>query len=36
VFKDRVITEGSWNAGEDADSMWDEISTHIWKIAIEV
>jgi hypothetical protein len=36
VFKDRIIAERRWNAGEDADSIWDEMSTHIWKVAIEV
>jgi hypothetical protein len=31
VFKNRVITEGSWNEGEDADNMWKEVTTHIQK-----
>jgi hypothetical protein len=36
VFKDRVITEGLWNVGEDADSIWNEMSTHIQNMTIEV
>jgi hypothetical protein len=36
VFKDRVITKGSWNVGEDMDSMWKEMTTHIRKVAIKV
>jgi hypothetical protein len=36
VFKYRVIAERLWNEGEDADSMWKEITTHIRKVAIEV
>jgi hypothetical protein len=36
VFKNRVIAEGSWNEGEDADNMWKEMATHIQKVAIEV
>jgi hypothetical protein len=35
VFKNRVITEGLWNADEDVDSMWKEMTTHIRKVAIE-
>jgi Reverse transcriptase (RNA-dependent DNA polymerase) len=35
VFKNRVITEGSWNEGEDADNMWKEMTTHIRKVARE-
>jgi hypothetical protein len=36
VFKDRVIAEGPWNACEDANNMWDEMSTHIRKVTIKV
>jgi hypothetical protein len=36
VFKNRVIAEGSWNEGEDADNMWKEMTTHIQNVAIEV
>jgi hypothetical protein len=36
VFKNRVIAEGSWNEGEDADNMWKKMTTHIRKVAIEV
>jgi hypothetical protein len=36
VFKNRIIAEGSWNEGEDADNMWKEVTTHIRKVAIEV
>jgi hypothetical protein len=36
VFKNKVIAEGSWNEDEDADNMWKEMATHIWKVAIEV
>jgi hypothetical protein len=35
VFKNRVITEGSWNDGENADNMWKEMATHIRKVTIE-
>jgi hypothetical protein len=31
VFKNRVIAEGPWDEGEDADNMWKEITTHIRK-----
>jgi hypothetical protein len=36
VFKNRVITEGSWNEGENADNMWKKMATHIRKMTIEV
>jgi hypothetical protein len=36
VFYDRVIIEGPWNAGENANSMWKEMMTHVRKITIEV
>jgi hypothetical protein len=36
VFKNRVIAEGSWNEGDDADNMWKKMATHIRKVAIEV
>jgi hypothetical protein len=36
VFNDRIIAEELCNAGEDGDSMWDEMSTHIRKVTIEV
>jgi hypothetical protein len=35
VFKNKVIAEVPWNVGEDADSMWNEMSTHIRKVTIE-
>jgi hypothetical protein len=36
VFKNRVITEGSWNEGEDADNMWKEMTSHVRNVAIEM
>jgi dipeptidase len=36
VFKNRVIAEGSWNEGDDADNMWKDMTTHIQKVTIEV
>jgi hypothetical protein len=36
MFKDIVIADGQWNAGEDTDSTWNEMSTHIQKVIIEV
>jgi hypothetical protein len=36
MFKDRVITERPWNTSEDANSMWNEILSHIRKVIIEV
>jgi hypothetical protein len=36
VFKNRVIAEGSWNKGDDADNMWKKMATHIRKVPIEV
>jgi hypothetical protein len=36
VFKDKIITEGLWNAGENADSMWNKMSIRIQKVVIEV
>jgi hypothetical protein len=36
VFKDKVITEGPSNEGEDVNSMWIAMSTHIRKVSIEV
>jgi hypothetical protein len=36
VFKNRVIAEGSWNEGDDADNMWKEMTTHIRNVAIEM
>jgi hypothetical protein len=36
VFKNKVIAEGSWNKGEDADNIWKEMTTHIRKVTIEV
>jgi hypothetical protein len=35
VFKNRVIAKGLWNAGEDTDSMWKNMTTHIRKVAIK-
>jgi hypothetical protein len=34
VFKNRIISEGSWNECEDADNMWKEMATHIRKVVI--
>jgi hypothetical protein len=34
VSKDRFIAEAPWNAGEDAYSMWNEMSTNIRKVVI--
>jgi hypothetical protein len=31
MFKNRVIVEGSWNEGEDADNIWKKVATHIRK-----
>jgi hypothetical protein len=36
VFKNRIITEGSWNESDDVDNMWKEMTTHIQKVTIEV
>jgi hypothetical protein len=36
VFKNKVIAEGPWNEGDDADNMWKKITTHIRKVIIEV
>jgi hypothetical protein len=36
VLKNRVIAEVSWNEDEDADNMWKEMATHIWKVVIKV
>jgi hypothetical protein len=36
VFKNRVIVEGSWNEGVDADNIWKKMATRIRKVAIEV
>jgi hypothetical protein len=36
VLKNIVIAEGSWNECEDADNMWKEIATHIWKVSMKV
>lgn len=36
VFKDRMIQDGPWTEGEDANSMWEEMATHIRKVATEV
>jgi hypothetical protein len=36
VFKNKVIVEGAWNEGEDADNIWKEMATHIRNVAIEV
>jgi hypothetical protein len=36
VFKNKVIAEGLWNEGEDADNMWKKMATHIRKVYIEV
>jgi hypothetical protein len=35
MFKNRVFAERPWNVSENADNMWNEITTHIWKVAIE-
>jgi hypothetical protein len=36
VFNDKIIIEGLWNTGNDADNVWNEMSTHIQKVTIEV
>jgi hypothetical protein len=36
MFKNRIIAEGSWNERDDANNIWKEMTTHIWKVAIEV
>jgi hypothetical protein len=36
VFKDKIIVKGPWIVGEDADSMWNKMSTHIRKVTIDV
>ena len=35
-FKRRVITEGSWEEGEDANNTWKKMATCIRKVAAEV
>ena len=35
-FKRRVITEGSWEEGEDANNTWEKMATCIRKVAAEV
>jgi hypothetical protein len=36
VFKNKVIAEGPWNKGNDADNIWKEMATHIRKMTIDV
>jgi hypothetical protein len=36
VFNDKIIIQGLWNTGNDADNVWNEMSTHIQKVTIEV
>jgi hypothetical protein len=36
VFKNRLITKGSWNESEDANNIWKEMTTHIQNVTIEV
>jgi hypothetical protein len=36
VFKNKVIVEGPWNEGEDANNMWKEMTTHIRKVTIKM
>jgi hypothetical protein len=35
IFKGRVLKEGSWHEGGDANSMWMKMSTYIRKVALE-
>jgi hypothetical protein len=35
MFKERVLKEGPWHEGGDANSMWMNISTYIRKVASE-
>jgi hypothetical protein len=36
MFKDKIIVEGLWNVGNDANSMRNKMSTHIQNVTIEV
>jgi hypothetical protein len=35
MFKERVLKEGPWHEGGDANSMWKKMSTCIRKVALE-
>jgi hypothetical protein len=35
MFKERVLKEGSWHEGGDANSMWMKMSTYIRKVVSE-
>jgi hypothetical protein len=35
MFKERILKEGHWHEGEDANSMWMKVSTCIRKVASE-
>ncbi|VAH91944.1 unnamed protein product [Triticum turgidum subsp. durum] len=35
AFKERVIKEGSWEEGGDANNMWTKVATCVWKVALE-
>jgi hypothetical protein len=36
TFNERVIKEGSWHEGGDANSMWMKMVTYIRKVALKV
>ena len=36
AFKERMLGEGLWKEGEDADDMWLKMATYVRKVALEV
>ena len=36
TFKERMLGEGPWEEGEDADDMWLKMATFVRKVALEV
>ena len=36
TFKERMLREGSWEEGEDADDMWLKMARCVRKVALEV
>ena len=36
TFKERMVGEGPWKEGEDADDMWLKMAICVWKVASEV
>lgn len=36
VFRDRLIAEGEWEVGDDANKTWEKMTTHVRKVAAEV